>query len=75
MIFGVFSFGPGDSLGLRALALSLPVETSLRLKLASPVRVCGPPPGLGGWYRNRKSGVQAYALYTFNRVPGSLSAL
>ena len=74
LIFRDFLFDPGDSLSLRALALTLPVETSLGLKLASPVQVYGPPPGLGGWYRNRKSGVQAYALYTFNRVPGFLSA-
>ena len=73
--FRDFLFGPGDSLSLRALALTLPVETSLGLKLASPVQVYGPPPGLGGWYRNRKSGVQVYALHTFTRVPGSFSAL
>ena len=47
--FRDFLFGPGDSLSLRALALTLPVETSLGLELASPVQVYGPPPGLGGW--------------------------
>ena len=70
-----FLFGPGVSLRSRAITLTLPVDTSLGLELAPPVQVYGPPPSLGGWYQNRKSGVQAYALYTFTRVPGSFSAL